>query len=196
MMYYPKSQIKTNQTTLGREFQLVSSKKEYKGSYWSTSKGEYFTGKSPKDSPNERLEKISSMEIDPSTGKVFYEAFPNDFFIESTSYYAAKNISKKPKAPRNPISTFPSNIKGNFTRYFASKTNEITFIEISKNEYDKLKNKNSEVNWTLYEPIKIEWMVEGTREEVYLKNKSSVLQVGVLGFEQYFREKYDKFWLG
>ena len=193
-MYFPKSQINPNQYTNGGEFSISSTGEIYKGPYFSTSMGEFYTGKTP-NSPNPL--KLSPLgEESGNSLQTHSHSDSYNVYIRQDLYYNARNIKGRNISPRDPLSTIPSNPKENFTRYFASKTNEITFIEISKNEYDKLKNKNSEVNWTLYEPIKIEWMVEGTREEVYLKNKSSVLQVGILGFEQYFREKYDKFWLG
>jgi hypothetical protein len=38
-MYYPKSQIKTNLITNGKEFVYLSDDKPYSGSYWKTSDG-------------------------------------------------------------------------------------------------------------------------------------------------------------
>ena len=51
MAYYPKSQIKENQYTNGGEFIIVSTQENYMGYYWLTSKGEYFTGKTPEELP-------------------------------------------------------------------------------------------------------------------------------------------------
>lgn len=192
MMYYPKSQIKTSLTTQGGEFVILKTGKNYKGFYWKNSRGQFYTGQSPQDSPTEQLSVINKTDL--VLGKDQYEVMPDSYYIEDINFPSSIRNSRRGDAPDNPIPFTPYNIKGNFTRYFASKTNEIIFIEISKNEYDKLKERNPKINWTLYKPIKIEWVVEGTREEVYLKNKTSVLQAGILGFEQYFRENYDKFW--
>ena len=50
-MYYPKSQIQENLHTNGGELKPSNSSEEYKGYYFKTSNGEFFTGKSPSDKP-------------------------------------------------------------------------------------------------------------------------------------------------
>ena len=52
-MYYPKSQIKTNQYTNGDDF--VIGGRNYVGDYYETSDGRFFTGKSPSNPPNKLL---------------------------------------------------------------------------------------------------------------------------------------------
>ena len=47
MKYYPKSQIKTGLYTKGNEFIISNNKESYKGYYWVTSTGEFYTGKTP-----------------------------------------------------------------------------------------------------------------------------------------------------
>jgi len=49
MPYYPKSQIQTDLYTKGKQLRVVSSRAEYIGYYWKTSKGEYFSGRNPSD---------------------------------------------------------------------------------------------------------------------------------------------------
>jgi hypothetical protein len=191
-MYYPKSQIKTEQITYGSELQDATTKEEYKGFYWVTSKGEIFSGKNPDDKPSKRLEKYLNSPIDITTGKELYEAFPESYYIKDESYYNGKKRRSAKKAPRNPISSIPSSQVSE--RYFVSKTNEIRFIEVSKTEYQKFKNKSPEVNWSLFEPIKIPWRTKGKRDEVYLENKTNVLKQNIPGFELFFKGKYDKFW--
>lgn len=46
-MYYPKSQLTTNLSTNGKEYQLVDTGESYVGSYFKTSDGKYYTGKTP-----------------------------------------------------------------------------------------------------------------------------------------------------
>ena len=48
-MYYPKSQITTNLSTNGKEFQIVGKSEYYIGSYFKTSDGKFYTGKTPQD---------------------------------------------------------------------------------------------------------------------------------------------------
>ena len=48
-MYYPKSQIITDLTTNGSEFIVADSGERYIGSYFTTSNGKSYTGKTPQD---------------------------------------------------------------------------------------------------------------------------------------------------
>lgn len=191
-MYYPKSQIQSNQYTTGNELMVVRTKENYVGFYYTVSNGKAFAGKEPNGFKSEELMHVVNNA--PSISNDNENYVDENYFIEDSSYYKAKPKTDFPIVPRNPISSFPINPKKDFKRYFASKTNEIKFIEISKTEYSKFKEKSSEVNWTLYTPIEIDWKVEGTREEVYLKNKETVHKTLIPGFDLYFREKYDKFW--
>ena len=55
MSYYPKSQIKTDLFTNGKEFIRSDNGQLYVGSYWKTSNGEVFSGKTPEDRPYVKL---------------------------------------------------------------------------------------------------------------------------------------------
>ena len=54
-MYYPPSQIKTDQYTNGDEFVYYGTSEKYTGFYYIVGDGRYFTGKNPNDSPQEEL---------------------------------------------------------------------------------------------------------------------------------------------
>jgi hypothetical protein len=58
-MYYPLSQITSNLNTNGGEFAYADTEQEYKGYYWTTSSGKYYTGKTPQDTPTQELIKLS-----------------------------------------------------------------------------------------------------------------------------------------
>ena len=58
MAYYPQSQIKTNLYTNGNEYIVSATGVPYTGYYWKTSKGEYFSGKTPQDLPSQKLNPI------------------------------------------------------------------------------------------------------------------------------------------
>lgn len=197
-MYYPKSQIKTNLSTLGGEFVILRTKEPYSGFYWKTSKGEFFTGKSPEDGVPLELERTTLTSQDShkiETLNLDHEHHPNNYYLAHESYDIARgnrNVQEK----RNPLSSKPKIGEKITERYFVSKTNELIFIEVSKLEYTKFKDKNPGVNWSLYQPIKINWKTDGTQEEAYLYNKTEVLKQNILGFEQYFRGKFDNYWLG
>jgi len=188
-MYYPKSQIQTNKTTRGNKFILSTTRESYSGPYWETSQGKYYTGKTPEDSPT--IELLLSSEGSNPNLPVDHSVEDNQYYYNQT-YYNARNLDDTKNPPRNPISSIPSSQVSE--RYFVSKTNEIKFIEVSKTEYQKFKNKSPEVNWSLFEPIKIPWRTKGKRDEVYLENKTNVLKQNIPGFELFFKGKYDKFW--
>mgnify|MGYP000350512004 CR=1 FL=1 len=59
-MYYPKSQIKTNLYTDGKEFSLSSTKEAYMGYYYETSTGQQYTGRTPQDGPNILIQRSDS----------------------------------------------------------------------------------------------------------------------------------------
>ena len=207
MTYYPKSQIKENQYTNGGEFVIVSSQENYSGYYWSTSKGEFFTGKTPNDKPTQKIQvasKLPALEKTKSKTPTI-EPFPDTYFIVDDAYYQSKNLSTKRDAPRAPIQTLgkptDKNIQnGFFNRYFVKKGNEFKFIEVDKEEYFRFSNKYSFVQWQLYTPIQIKWDIKGLREQVYNGNKTVVSlteqRENLPGFVLFFREQFDKFWLG
>jgi len=188
-MYYPKSQIKTNKTTRGNKFILSTTRESYSGPYWETSQGKYYSGKTPEDGPT--IELLLASEGSNPNLPVNHSIEDNQYYYDQT-YYNARNLDDTKNPPRNPISSIPSSQVSE--RYFVSKTNEIKFIEVSKTEYQKFKNKSPEVNWSLFEPIKIPWRTKGKRDEVYLENKTNVLKQNIPGFELFFKGKYDKFW--
>lgn len=197
-MYFPKSQIKENLYTSGGEFVLARSGKEYIGKYFSTSTGKFYTGKNTQDKPNNELRKTLFSTND----DVNLEAEPTNYYVYDTSYYKAKNISSQGKGPRSPIQSIPEPTEkdyknGSFFRYFVKKTNESQFIEIDKKEYTNFSQKNPIVIWNLYTPIKLNWQLEGKREEVYLANKNivSILEKKhqLYGFSLFFRGKFGKY---
>lgn len=204
-MYYPKSQIKSNQYTNGGEFQLASTGREYIGYYFLTSKQEAYTGKSPNDKPNNRLISITSISINNKNLQKESEPLGNNYYLINDSYYKAKGFDLKRTSPRSPIQTLgkPTDKdiqNGFFNRYFVKKGNEFKFIEISKAEYDKFKNQDTSVQWQLYTPTQIKWDIQGNREQVYNGNKTVVSlteqRENLPGFTLFFREQFDKFWIG
>ena len=50
-MYFPKSQVLTGLVTNGSEFVVAATGESYKGPYWETSTGRFFTGPQP-SAPN------------------------------------------------------------------------------------------------------------------------------------------------
>jgi hypothetical protein len=174
-MYYPLSQITTNLNTNGGEFVYANNLQNYKGDYYKTSKGEYFTGKTPQDGLNELLI-IKSME-----GNI--EFIPQNDIISyiNTGDFEVNNYlnitSQSPIASSIPtysatLPTLQDYQNTEFRRYFCKKTNEIIYLEISKETYDKLVAQDSQIEYSLYIPFYLPWQLTGEREQVYKTNKN------------------------
>jgi histidinol-phosphate aminotransferase len=82
-MYYPKSQIKTNLITNGKELVYLSDNQPYSGSYWKTSDGKYYTGKNPNDIPNDL-----KLDILNTFYKEEWNRYPNLFPHEAIEKFA------------------------------------------------------------------------------------------------------------
>jgi hypothetical protein len=194
-MYYPKSQISTPLYTNGNEFLLNG--RNYIGNYWINSEGNNYTGKSPQNPPNNLLTPILS---NPTNNKI-----PSSYYEDNRIYYQSKNKTFELSAPLPPITsiTFPTEDDyqtGEFQRYFARKRNEFKYIEINSDTYKKYVDEDQGVQWQLYAPIQISWILTGKQEKVYNTNKNIVLlyqqQNNIFGFFESFRGKFTKYWEG
>lgn len=202
-MYFPSSQIKTNQHTRGGELKFSSNNQEYIGLYFKTSTGVYYSGKSPDNPPNLKLIPISLLSAptqNPETQDS--EPLPTSFNLTNVGYNPTQPTlnSIAPSYPTPTISnpTLQDYDLGEFQRYFLKKTNEVKFIEVDKITFEKYKNKLEEVAYQLYQPFSLPWEISGDRNKVYNVNKQTVARVEqkekVYGFKSYFRERYDQFY--
>lgn len=199
-MYYPLSQITTNLYTNGGEFTVFKTNQPYKGYYWKTSKGQYFTGKTPQDMPVEELTKDISNQIDTNTNELLtYVKYATNF--DSVAYNTLQNIPQFLIQLPSYFITLPTQNDyqlGVFTRYFCKKTNEIIYLEISKNTYNKLIQKSSDMLWQLYQPFNISWQLTGNKEQVYTTNRNIVeltmKQQKLPQFDKYLKKDYVKYY--
>lgn len=177
-MYYPLSQIKVNLYTNGGEYVYLSTKENYIGYYWQTSKQEFFTGKTPQDVPNEKL--ILSFEYSSdviSKGSniplsINQEDVRNSNYIDINKINV-NQITLVPSFTPN-IPTQQDYVNGEYRRYFCKKSNEIIYLEISKDTYDKLVDQDSKILWQLYQPFNLPWQLTGNKEQVFITNKNIV----------------------
>ena len=201
-MYFPKSQIKTNQSTSGGEFIVESTGEEYVGSYFSTSTGQYYTGKNPQDPPVRLLIELESKIINDQTlGTNLTPPSPSNPTIWTWDYLGTTPTTTEPPLQPTRVYPLPSEQDyklGEFQRYFLSKTNEPKFIEVDKTQYTKYLNRDENVAYQLYQPISLPWVISGDRNDVYNVNKRTVertqQQQQIPGFKSYFKEKYDQFY--
>jgi hypothetical protein len=174
-MYYPLSQITSNLYTNGNEFAYISNKLPYVGYYWKVSSGKYYTGKTPQDLPNDEIVPISI----PSQISITPPNINNNF-----SYYNEDGISSEyieltspppPSLSPNYSPTIPTQKDyqiGECRRYFCKKTNEIIYLEIDKDTYDKLVSKDSTIQYQLYQPFDLPWQLTGDKSQVFITNKN------------------------
>ena len=215
MSYFPKHYIKPNQYTPGGEFMFASSKLEYKGWYWSTGNGRYYTGKTPQASQNQEIIKMipvgsnlnfndQPLYVDKIKKAVLGDApivgdgnlpFNEDEVIK---YSYLKNTPLQPSTTKllpqyNPVLPTQQDYQnGEFRRYFAKKTNMNQYIEVSKETFGQLKQKNPAVEWTLYFPFFVDWKLTGDKEQVYKTNRNIVLYQ-MQKFNLYKLDEYLKF---
>ena len=199
-MYFPKSQIETNLYSNG-ELTILTTGVPYVGFYWSTSTGKYFAGKSP-NSIDSIIELVQYSE-NAASNVAKFEPEPEEkpyynFTLRTLDYLRLKDITKMiaPTIPKY-IPPSPSledyKIK-EFNRYFCKKINEPIFIEISVEEYLKLKNKDKTISFDLYNPFILTWVISGNKEKVALENKSTVFNKesnkNYIGLSSYLKNNY------
>ena len=168
-MYYPKSQIKPNLYCNG-ELVLSSDNTLYVGYYWENSQGKKYTGKTPQDSPTIELIEIKNnnaqtddINISPSLDALVYD------FIKNPK----KNNPTLPQYNQNTPTENDYKI-GEYVRYFCKKTNENIYIEINKDTYNKLLDKDQTIQWQLYFPFSLSWQITGDKQQVAQTNKNIV----------------------
>jgi hypothetical protein len=191
-MYYPLSQIQTNLYTNGQEYALKSNNQNYIGFYWKTSNEKIFTGKTPQDLPTQELIIFASdrNQVLPPLSPAFSEialAYDAPYIgdnpdlyneVEILTYLNLKKVSTI-FPPTIIIPTYTPTIPtvndyqiGEYRRYFCKKTNEIVYLEIDKNTYDKLINKDSTILYQLYQPFNLPWQLTGDKSQVFITNKN------------------------
>ena len=193
MSYYPKSQVKTDLYTKGGQFQLKSTKQEYIGYFWKNSKGEIYSKKNPNVLGTEQLEVIP--KIPPSTiNTIIYSKGNNEY-----NNLKKVNISDSLIIPSytKPNPTLEDYKIGNFVRYFDKKTNDLLYIEISKDIFDKLKNKNQQYAYKSYLIFSLTWTIVGSKQKVSQTNKNIIAfteqNYNIVGLGEYLKFNYLEF---
>jgi hypothetical protein len=207
-MYYPKSQIVTNLYTNGQEYVIKSNSANYIGNYWKTSDGKFFTGKTPEDKNIQELI-VATSDISLQYSNLTSEAFEyqsNSAYLNNSDVITGEynrlndtllNVNLLPTS-YNPQPTQDDYTLGEFTRYFCKKTNELRYIEIDKDTYEKLTGQDPTYLWQLYTPFKYQWIISGDKETVYKTNEQVTRYMTTKfkfpAFNKFLKENYLKFW--
>ena len=211
MPYYPKSQIKTNLYTSGREYSLIppnplSIQTSYIGYYYKLSDGRIYTSKNPTDGVHQRLYLIGD---NINNTLIENQINPNSNTIELNLDQPISQYNNIPKITLfksrllpsyNPTTPTQTDYElGVFTRYFCKKNNEPKYIEIDKKTSDRLSTKSPNIAWDLYSPISTLWYITGDKTTVAKANKGLVSLIETqqkwYGFPQYFKDQYLKYYL-
>jgi hypothetical protein len=161
-MYLPKSQITPNLYS-NEDLWYEDTLQPYTGYYFKTSKGIYYTGRTPSDRPNVILIDPTTIETpglnnpafrgDPVVTAIYVnDPGPPPSILDNPlyngeliyNYYRLNNptpsITPNPFVPYyDPITPTQQDYQnGEFRRLFCKKTNEVIYIEINQDTFDKL----------------------------------------------------------
>jgi len=195
-MYYPKSQITTNLYTNGNELFLQSDGSSYTGYYYQTSNGSYFSGRTPQDTPNVKLVPFSSLNIIQTNNN------PNLQYIntsqDSINYPLFKDENILVPYYSLTLPTLTDYQIGEMRRYFCKKSNEISYLEINKEVYNKLIQNDSTIAFKYYQAFNVPWQLTGDKEQVYTTNRNIVeltmKQQKLPQFDLYLKKDYIKYY--
>jgi hypothetical protein len=208
-MYYPLSQITTNLYTNGGEYVYLNNKQNYTGYYWKTSSGKFFSGKTPQDVPFQQLIPIVKASIELENIKKFFIEFTPEILLntfgienEAESYLSLKKLNRNTRILLPYYSlVLPTDQDyqiGEMRRYFCKKINEISYLEINKEVYDKLIKNDSTIAFKYYQPFNIPWQLTGNKEQVFITNKNivelTIKQQKFPQFDLYLKKDYIKYY--
>ncbi len=158
MRYYPANRVKTNLKTTGGEFELNGV--PYKGFYYETYEGEFYTGKDPIQGPSQKLTK----PIIPG----FNTDKPLRIVDGNEEYNTIANVNPQSLAtyqtpqPFFPQPTDEDYARKSFVRYFAKRRGQKGYvIEVNQATHDSLRNADSVYDYVTYETISTLWQLVG-----------------------------------
>jgi len=199
-MYYPSSQIISNLYTNGNEYIIKGSKLPYSGFYWKTISGKTYIGKTPQSKPTQELIPFN-VEGGKTNNINDVNSYYNQYDDASIEYINLTLPTTSPPLPPIYSAVFPSSQDyqvGEFTRYFCKKVNEIIYLEINKDTYNKLVAKDPTYLFQIYSPFKFQWIITGEKEKVYISNKSIVRYMiekfNFVFLDKYLKEDYLKYY--
>lgn len=161
MRYYPLNRVKTNQRTSGGEF--VINGVPYKGSYYETYDGEYYTGKDPIQGPSVRLTKITPETTPTPSTRIGnrLDSTPEPVNLQAALLSELTSTFQTPQS-YHPFPTAEDYARKSFMRYFAKRRNQKGYIiEVDQDTHDSLKSTDSVYDYVTYESISTMWQLVG-----------------------------------
>ena len=216
MQYFPKSQIQPNLYTNGNEFVFINNKEKfYTGYYYKLSTGKQYTGKNPDKGPGVELipakDDVLKTSLDSDAIPPTLSDSPSATNVvnlveldlqgdDELYYYDSGVVFDYPplkdfqrRLLPSPYYSSPTGKDfeiGEYRRYFAKKTNELIYIEISKETYTKFKSNDPSVASDLYNCLFLPWNIDGNGE-VNIKIVAQIERNNKwYGFTSYFRGNF------
>ena len=203
-MYFPLSQITTNLDTNGEDYYVASTNQPYSGKYFKTSKGTSYTGATPKDGPNLLIvlgqpENTTNQQDTEEGNPGSYNSSANATFLP-LAYVNSNSNTVSPTIPLITSTPLPTqedynNVK--YQRYFLKRATNYIYKEVSEKTYNLYKNQSPEVQYSLYVPLKINWIIRGELLNVYRTNINIVKRAerinGWVGFFDSFKDRFARY---
>jgi hypothetical protein len=189
MKYFPKSRVLTNQKANQGQFK-TSDGKPYSGPYYTTFKGESFTGINPTSGSSLPLINTplmtDSVNLDIDTIKK----------IEYNALNSSSDINLINPTPFTPRPTEADYRIGKITRYLARQRSGTTFriMEIDKATYDAFQNNNTKDNYSLWKSISIFWQISGPLRNERINNITT--RAGIIDTNQRVLDNTEKNFIG
>jgi hypothetical protein len=203
-IYYPPNQIKPNLFANSDEFVFASDTLPFSGSYHQLSNGRYYTGALHSNDSQEIVPIISLTQATaiPTTNKTNATlVIVDDTSIENNTYTRLTNQSQLVKEAPTNLQNPPTQQDyqtGEFTRYFAKTINQDTYIEFTKDLYDRLISKDPSIYYEQYIAFKLPWRLIGNKEQVFRINRNITVltsqQFNLSKFGRYLKDDYLKYY--
>jgi hypothetical protein len=197
-MYFPKSQIQTGFFS-NNDLVIVDTEVPYIGPYFKTSEGVSYTGKEPNDGSNQQLILPSKLNTTSNSTDSIGNTILDTRFNRPNIVYSILTDQTKNELPYSPLPYYPILNQGNkdngeFTRYFAKKSNQNIYTEISSNNY--LLSSES----ALYLSFQLQWVIGGEKENVRQINAKQIdfveKNLQIEGLDIFLKFDYLQFYQG
>lgn len=201
-MYYPKSQIQTGFYSNG-ELVEKNTLQSYTGPYFTTSDNKAYTGKEPNDGPNSELIILDNTNLKSPPRQSFEEGDElgnqDPRFLPPNLPYSKAINATRGKRLYSPIPYYPILVEneinnGEFIRYFAKKSNENVYTEISPDNFV------ASVGSRLYLTFTLPWVISGEKERVRQINANQIQlterTLSINGLDQFLKYNYLQFYQG
>lgn len=204
-LYYPPNQIRPNLYANAGEFVFTLTNLPFSGSYHQLSNGKYYSGALHFDDSQEITQNSTvGGNQDPAienSGTLPLVVEVNSIVPNNNTYSRLTNQNTAPKELPVNLQNLPTEQDyqiGEFTRYFAKKINQDSYIEFNKTTYDRLISKDSSIYYEQYITFKMPWRLTGNKEQVYKVNRNITVlisqQLQLPRFGRYLKDDYLKYY--